>query len=212
MMEQRRLVLRRSIDPILSGVGRFVCEFGCGHGHFLAAYAQKHPTILCIGLDLDRERIARATRKRERANLPNLHFILAEAGLFLETLTNDATFADVFILFPDPWPKKRHHKNRLIQPDFLSAIHEKAGEETRIFFRTDHEQYFSQAQSVFKQHSKWLVVDEPWQFEHETVFQSRATSYRSLIARPKSAPEVYIQTPAKVIAPEMDRSIPIRYG
>src|ERR1017187_4331580 len=151
MMEQRRLDLCQSIAAIFPRACRFVCEFGCGHGHFLTAYAFEHPTKLCIGIDLDRERIARATRKRERANSSNLHFIQADARLFLETLPDDMSFADVFILFPDPWPKKRHHKHRLIQPDFLSAIYRGAGEETRIYFRTDHEQYYADARSVFEQ-------------------------------------------------------------
>jgi tRNA (guanine-N7-)-methyltransferase len=207
MMEQRRLDLRQSVAALLPRACHFVCEFGCGHGHFLAAYAQRHPTKLCIGIDLDRERIARATRKRERANLHNLHFIQAEASLFLETLPDDARFADIFILFPDPWPKKRHHKHRLIQPDFLSAIYRGAGEETRIYFRTDHEQYYADARSVFEQHVGWQVVDKPWPFEHETVFQSRATSCRSLTALPRLAPEVCAQTSAEYLPVKIGRSI-----
>jgi tRNA (guanine-N7-)-methyltransferase len=207
MMEQRRLDLRQLVAAIFPRACRFVCEFGCGHGHFLAAYAQRHPTKLCIGLDIDRERIARATRKRERANSSNLHFIQSEASLFLETLPDDARFADIFILFPDPWPKKRHHKNRLIQPDFLSAIHRRAGEETRIYFRTDHEQYYADARSVFEQHAGWQVVDEPWPFEHETVFQNRAASYRSLTARPRLTPEICAQTSAENPLVTVGRSI-----
>ena len=193
-MEQRKSALRKTIAAIFPPACRFVCEFGCGHGHFLAAYAQHHPTELCIGIDFDRVRIARATRKRERANTLNLHFIQSEASLFLETLPDDARIADIFILFPDPWPKKRHHKHRLIQPEFLNAIRRRAGEESRIFFRTDDQQYFADARAVFEHHVGWQVVDESWPFEHETVFQSRAVSYSSLIARPKPSIDASFNT------------------
>ena len=184
-MEARRADLRAQFARILQERANFVWEVGCGHGHFLTAYAQKHPDDLCIGIDITADRIERANRKRDRARLTNLHFLRAEARIFLETLPPDAVFSSIYILFPDPWPKLRHHKNRIMQSDFLEAVARRAGEDAHLYFRTDFLPYFEAAGGVLRDHTDWLLVDEPWQFEHETVFQARAKHYSSLVAAPR---------------------------
>ncbi|MEI8089124.1 MAG: methyltransferase domain-containing protein [Opitutaceae bacterium] len=167
---------------LLAGVGAFVLEIGSGHGHFLTAYAAAHPERMCLGLDIIAERVERAHRKKNRARLGNLHFLHASAEDFLATLPETARFADVFVLFPDPWPKRRHHKNRLMQADFLSQIAAKAGPGMRLYFRTDDSHYFAAAKAVVMEHPAWQVLDAPWAFEYETVFQERAPAYQSLVA------------------------------
>lgn len=184
VMQARRCELRDALAQILPANSHFVWEIGCGHGHFLTAYAHAHPTDLCIGIDLVSERIGRANRKRDRAKLGNLHFLQADARLFMETLPPGIVFSRVFILFPDPWPKSRHHKHRIMQPDFLRAVAQRTGKGTRLYFRTDHEPYFKDTLSVIHAHPDWSIADDPWLFEHETVFQSRAPSFHSFVARP----------------------------
>ncbi len=160
-----------------------VWEIGCGHGHFLTAYAGAHPGEICLGIDLASERIERATRKRERARLAHLHFIRAEARLFLEVLPPAVQFSRVYVLFPDPWPKSRHHKHRVMQTEFLSWVAARMAPEGRLYFRTDFEPYFEDTARLIAAHPDWAMADEPWPFEHETVFQSRAAAHRSLVAR-----------------------------
>ena len=167
---------------LLAGVGAFVVEIGSGHGHFLTAYAAAHPERTCLGLDIIAERVERANRKKNRARLSNLHFLHASAEDFLASLPENVRFADVFVLFPDPWPKRRHHKNRLMQADFLSQIAAKAGQGLRLYFRTDDIEYFAAAKAVVMEHADWQVLDAPWAFEYETVFQERAPSFQSLVA------------------------------
>lgn len=159
-------------------------EIGCGHGHFLTAYAQAHPAAHCIGVDILEDRVLRARRKAERAGLANLAFFHAEARLFLEALPPDVRFARIFILFPDPWPKRRHHKNRIMQPEFLRLLAARAGEGARLCFRTDYEPYFHDATATLQADSGWQAAAEPWPFEYETVFQSRAETYHSYVGRP----------------------------
>ncbi|MBI5766701.1 MAG: tRNA (guanosine(46)-N7)-methyltransferase TrmB [Verrucomicrobia bacterium] len=183
-MAERRRALRERLHGLLPADAHLVWELGCGHGHFLTAYAEAHPDQLCVGIDIVGDRIDRANRKRDRAHLANLHFLLAEGRLFLEELPAGARFAEVFILFPDPWPKLRHHKHRIVQPDFLAAVAQRAEPSARLCFRTDFAPYFEDAHATIDAHPDWRVVDEPWPFEQETVFQSRAPSYRSLVARP----------------------------
>lgn len=183
LLEERRRELSALMVRALPHQGSFVWEVGCGHGHFLTAYAEAHPEKSCVGVDLVGERIERALRKRDRAKLPNLHFIRAEAGRFLETLPAGSLFSELFILFPDPWPKLRHHKHRIMQPTFLTLAAARATPDCRLCFRTDFEPYFNEVCAAVEGHARWCRVDETWPFEYETVFQRRATSHRSLIAR-----------------------------
>lgn len=179
----RRAELGEQLDRILSSGREFTWELGCGHGHFLTALAQAHPGTCCIGVDIESDRIARALRKRGRAQLENLFFLRAEARLFLQCLPDGAAFSALFILFPDPWPKLRHHKHRIIQPEFLSLAAARATETARLYFRTDSAPYYEQAQRIVRAHSHWAIVDEQWPFEFNTVFQNRASHYQSFIAR-----------------------------
>jgi tRNA (guanine-N7-)-methyltransferase len=182
LLDERRRVLREALAPALRSRLDIVCEIGCGHGHFLTAFAAANPARVCVGIDLVGERIERAGRKRDRARLGNLHFLRTEARLFFETLPAEARVETFFILFPDPWPKLRHHKHRIMQPDFLTTIAGRATPGCRLYFRTDFGPYFADAQAAIRDHPHWQLVAEPWLFEYATVFQQRAESYHSLVA------------------------------
>ena len=193
VLEERRRELRARFASIFQFHKQFVWEIGCGHGHFLTAYAAKHPDRLCIGIDIATERVDRAVRKRDRAQLVNLHFIQAEARLFLEALPKNMELSDIYILFPDPWPKLRHRKHRLLQPHFLQAVAGRSSPSARLFFRTDYQPYFDEVAALLEPAAGWVRVDEEWPFAHETVFQSRAQSYQSASAR--RAPDLGISFP-----------------
>ena len=186
-MAQRRLDLGQELGALLGQALSFTWEIGCGHGHYLTAYAEAHPDQLCIGIDIMGERIERALRKRDRARLANLHFLHAEARLFLEVVPAGVAFDRLFILFPDPWPKARHHKHRLIKNDFLAHAAQRATPDARLHFRTDYAPYFEEARSVITGHWGWEVPAEAWPFESGTVFQARAGLHYSLSARRRAA-------------------------
>ncbi|MES2695957.1 MAG: tRNA (guanosine(46)-N7)-methyltransferase TrmB [Verrucomicrobiota bacterium] len=182
-LDERRGEIRRQLAGAFPvGEARFLWEVGCGHGHFLNAYAAAHPDKICIGVDIASDRIARAVKKRDRAKLGHLHFIRTEARLFLEALPPEARITEVFILFPDPWPKARHHKHRILQTEFLAEVAARATPECRLYFRTDYHPYFAEAQAVVRESPHWQLLDAPWPFEFETVFQSRAESHDSFVA------------------------------
>ena len=181
-INQRRSSLSNTLALLLSAPTSFVLEIGCGHGHFLTAYAAAYPAKLCVGVDISLDRIERGMRKRNRAKLANLHFLHADARDFLDALPASASFSTIFILFPDPWPKRRHHKNRIMQPEFLAMAAKRAGRGTRLHFRTDYEPYFRDTEKMIEQHHDWKIVAEPWPFEQLTVFQSRAAAHHSLSA------------------------------
>ncbi|MDD3178907.1 MAG: SAM-dependent methyltransferase [Opitutaceae bacterium] len=194
----RRAALRAELAALLPAPRAIVWEIGCGHGHFLVRYAESFPHKFCVGVDLRLERLKKSDRKRDRARLANCHFVRAEAREFLNALPQGVTFAEIWVLFPDPWPKKRHHKNRLLQAEFFEALAARAGEGAPLFFRTDHTEYFHEVEFTLRHLAAWRSVPgTPWPLEQTTVFQERAPRYYSLVAVRTSHPA----RPVEIVAP-----------
>jgi tRNA (guanine-N7-)-methyltransferase len=158
-------------------------ELGCGHGHFLTAFAEEHPTVHCWGVDFCRDRIQRAERKLQRSGLRNLRFIRAEAGEFLDAWPKDAKFRHVFVLFPDPWPKRRHRKHRLVSQALLDRLAAVAAIGCAFFFRSDALDYVAEIRAVVSVHSRWRLRPEAdLPVATGTVFQAKASRFESLAA------------------------------
>ena len=166
-------------------------EVGCGHGHFLTAYAAAHPGESCVGVDLLRERLERAAKKSARLRLDNIWWIKGDANEVLAGWPQNLRITrNIFILFPDPWPKRRHWKNRLIQQEFLSQLAQRAAPGATLCFRTDHPPYFAEAQAKIRDHPEWELREATaWPYEEVTVFQSRAPRFESLVATRRLPPD-----------------------
>jgi tRNA (guanine-N7-)-methyltransferase len=105
-------------------------EIGFGAGEHLAAQAERHPDIGFIGSEVFEDGIVRLLGEVERRGLGNVRLFTEDARLLLAALPL-ASISRVFVLFPDPWPKRRHHKRRLIAPatlDLLASVMEDRGE------------------------------------------------------------------------------------
>ena len=158
-------------------------EIGCGHGHFLSAYADAYPSERCLGVDILRRRLTKALRKKRLRNLANLDFLSAEGSEIIEALPPNVSVTRVFIIFPDPWPKKRHHKKRLIQSGFLRGLGERVEEGGELCFRTDHLSYFDWTRDLIDSSSYWKIDSKrAWPFEEETFFETLFGEYQSLVA------------------------------
>jgi tRNA (guanine-N7-)-methyltransferase len=184
IIAERRAQLRSILAGIIGPTARFIWEVGSGHGHFLTAFAAAHPDETCIGIDIESDRVARADRKRSRASLGNLQFVRAEAEDFLASMPEHARFKAIFVLFPDPWPKRRHHKKRIMKPGFLTGIAARSEKGSHLYFRTDHEPYFLEVRESVAAHDDWSQTDDAaWPIDEPTVFQRRAASYFTLVAK-----------------------------
>lgn len=158
-------------------------EIGCGHGHYLTAYAQQYPGASCLGIDLVTRRISKACQKRDKRALNNLNFFKAEVKEFMSIWPARLSIERIFILFPDPWPKKRHTKNRIIQPALLDILAQRSANGTALHFRTDHEGAFAWGEEVINAHRQWSFNEQvEWPFENPSYFQDLFDSYQSLTA------------------------------
>lgn len=160
-------------------------EIGCGHGHFLTDYAALHSDRFCMGIDLISRRIEKGNRKRDRLGLTNLEFHKVEVGELFAALPEDQRFAEIFMLYPDPWPKKRHFRRRMIQPEFVETVRRRLVAGGCFYFRTDHEGLFEWALEHFGDASRWRVeVGAPWPFERSTIFEEITGRRLDFIAHP----------------------------
>ena len=147
-------------------------EIGCGHGHFLVRYAQMHAERFCLGIDLIAQRLAAAERKAQRAELTNCRFLKARAEELLECLPIGFLWNEILIFYPDPWPKKRHHKHRLLQERFLSQLAQCVVPNARLHFETDDGDYFEAVCDCVAQHPNWEQTDEHL-YTVDTLFAER---------------------------------------
>ncbi len=175
--------LAATLATALAGRTDITFELGCGHGHWLAAYAAAHPQEFCVGIDLITHRVERSVRKQTLGKLDNVIFLKAEATEFLEALPAAVVLRKIFILYPDPWPKKKHHKHRFIQTSSLDLLAQRAAAGTRLHFRTDDLDYFEWTRTLLAEHAAWKLKEETtWPFEQTTFFEERMTAKRDLEA------------------------------
>lgn len=171
------------VAAALAGHEVITLELGCGHGHFLDDYAKAHPEEFCIGIDLVTKRVDKSNRKRNRGGHDNLAFMKAEASEFLDALPASVKLAKIFFLFPDPWPKKRHFRYRMVRPDMLDRLAKRAPAGAKLHFRSDHTEYFDWATAHLNAHPAWEIRPElAWPFECATFFSELLPVYQSMVA------------------------------
>jgi len=115
-------------------------EYCTGNGHWLCEKALQHPEINWVGVEKQFERVSKIWSKMKRAQLDNLFIIYGEAELFSHYAPKGA-FQQIFMNFPDPWPKRKHHKHRLIQSSFIQKLSYQLIEGGKFTFVTDDHHY-----------------------------------------------------------------------
>jgi tRNA (guanine-N7-)-methyltransferase len=136
-------------------------ELGSGDGSFLAQYADAHRKRNFIGVERLLGRLRKIERKSNRLGLANVRAVRIEAAYFLEYLLPPKTAEALHIYFPDPWPKRKHRKNRLINPRFTQLARTALLPGGKIYLRTDDTDYFAQMKSVFAASPSFQEIPTP---------------------------------------------------
>lgn len=131
----------RALGLASAGPPPYVLEIGFGRGELLLTTAREHPERTFIGLDISRKRVLKMERRVIRAELPNIRLLHAPAQYVLERVLPEASLMECWIHCPDPWPKKRHHRRRLLQPSVASELARVLAPDGRLLLSTDHEPY-----------------------------------------------------------------------
>jgi tRNA (guanine-N7-)-methyltransferase len=153
-------------------------DLGSGEGSFLLAMAQAHPERNYIGAERLIGRIRNTCRKVQRAGLTNVRLLRIESAYFITHLLPAASASRIYILFPDPWPKRRHWPRRLIQPRFLDAVALTLEPDGGLWIKTDEENYFAHIRKAAAECAS--LTPGPWpedlpltDFERHYVAQGR---------------------------------------
>ena len=136
-------------------------ELGCGDASFLAAYAAQHPERNFIGVERLLGRIRKLDRKGRRASLTNLRGVRIESAYFLQYLLPPSVASAVHIYFPDPWPKLKHRRHRLVSESFPDLVRKSLAPQGLVYLRTDDEDYFQQMIEVFAGDKRFEPVETP---------------------------------------------------
>ncbi|MCE5276426.1 MAG: tRNA (guanosine(46)-N7)-methyltransferase TrmB [Planctomycetaceae bacterium] len=136
-------------------------EIGCGKGTFLLTRAKARPEVNFIGLEYARAYALYCADRFRRAGLENVRMLAADAGAFFKTALGEASVQRVHIYFPDPWPKRKHHRRRLIQPAFIEQVRRVLTAGGLLQIVTDHREYFEQIRRVLAEASGFATIDFP---------------------------------------------------
>ena len=136
------------LDRVFGRRAPLTMEIGFGNGENLATLAAAHPERNYLGVEVHRPGVGRLLLDLEEKQLPNVRIICHDAVQVLEQQIAPGSLDEVLILFPDPWPKKRHHKRRLVQPPFIDLVAERLRVAGVLRIATDWEPYASDALGV----------------------------------------------------------------
>lgn len=155
-------------------------EIGFGAGEHLSLQAETHPETLMIGCEPFLNGVAHLLEHIQNKSLKNVRIYSGNA-LDLLVCLPDACLDRIFLLFPDPWPKKSHHKRRFVQKENLTLLSKKLTPSGKLLMATDHEGYFEwMKEQVFSHPHLVLLNDEEdtWTIHPEiwttTRFQEKA--------------------------------------
>ena len=125
-----------------------ILEIGCGMGETTAVIAAAHPGNDYVGIEVHTPGVGSLLKEIATRELTNLRVVQHDAVEVVREMILPATLAGIHIYFPDPWPKKRHHKRRLIQPPFVALLASRLAPGGYLHCATDWEEYAQQMLEV----------------------------------------------------------------
>ncbi len=132
-------------------------DLGCGDGSFICELAQRMPEKNFLGIERLLGRIRSAARKA--ANIGNVRLLRMESSHAVRYLLPAGSVERFYLLFPDPWPKRRHWRRRIVTGDFLRAINQALAENGALRIATDHPDYFEKIQEIARTNPHFAVVE-----------------------------------------------------
>ena len=139
-----------NIESAFGRTGPLILEIGFGMGETTEKIAQSHPEDLFLGVEVFNAGVGSLLNRIDHSSLTNVRIIQHDAVEVLRDMIAPDSLSGVHIYFPDPWPKKRHHKRRLIQPAFVSLLASRLAPGAYMHLATDWEHYAHQMLDVLR--------------------------------------------------------------
>jgi tRNA (guanine-N7-)-methyltransferase len=150
-----------------------ILEIGSGMGETTAAIAAAHPEADFIAIEVHGPGVGSLLNRMEQLKLANLRVVRHDAVEVLHHMVADASLAAIHLFFPDPWPKKRHHKRRLVQPPFAALAARKLAPGGVAHLATDWPEYAEQMDAVFLENASFEKSQHGLVERPQTKFESR---------------------------------------
>ncbi|MCA9450696.1 MAG: tRNA (guanosine(46)-N7)-methyltransferase TrmB, partial [Candidatus Omnitrophica bacterium] len=135
-------------------------EVGCGKGRFLIGRAQDNPDRNFLGLEYAKAYSRAIADRSIRKGLTNIRVVRAEGADFFRRFVPDHSLSGFHLLYPDPWPKNRHHRRRLLQTEFIVELRRPLKREAIINIATDHRDYYEWMCRHFDQWPATFVLEK----------------------------------------------------
>ncbi len=143
-----------------------VVDIGFGRGEFLLELAEKRPAVAFLGVELSFKRVLKMARRLARTPLANVRLVEARAEEAVARLPEGSIDA-AWVNFPDPWPKKRHHRRRLLQAAFVKRLCRRLAPGGVLNVATDHVEYAEQVAAVLAAEPRLENLYAPEPFRRE---------------------------------------------
>lgn len=161
LLQLRSIVEPLNLTDLFPAPQPLEVELGSGDGSFLNRVAEQYRERNFVGVERLLGRIRKIDRRGRRMGLTNLRLVRIEAAYFMKYLLPPASVTVLHVYFPDPWPKRRHQKNRLINGEFVAIAAKALKSGGEIFCRTDDADYHTQIMEVFADAGEFQSMDTP---------------------------------------------------
>lgn len=138
------------LAQVFGNHNELVLEIGFGDGDFLIEMAERHPEKNFLGIEIKTKRFKIAVKASEHRKNGNLKFLHMNAEIAVKEIFPENVFSLIYINFPDPWPKDRHHKHRIVNSEFLGALSKIMKKDGVLEIASDHKEYIDHTFDVFE--------------------------------------------------------------
>lgn len=155
-----RVSLPLKVTEVFGRPGPLELELGVGKGLFAITWAAKNPQCNLLGVERSRKYLQLAALRAARARVSNLRLVHTTAEDLLFRCLGSQSLAGAHVYFPDPWPKKRHHKRRFFKPENLDRLAEVMAPGALLRVKTDHQEYAEVINRLMSQDPRFIPVPE----------------------------------------------------
>ena len=135
-------------------------DIGFGAGETTIHLAKRKPEMSVLGAEVYLSGIGSLLSKADEESLNNISILNEDVVPFLEERVPDDCFNLILMFYPDPWPKRKHHKRRLLQKDFIDLLNKKLKVGSVFYFKSDWEHFFQEASKLLFNNNDWRVIEK----------------------------------------------------